>query len=459
MISKKEYPFKELRSIIKKQREILKEMNKYASEVLENKYDGGEKALISKKNDELKEKLKINNSEILEKLKKINLYNKLENTEKDISNKETSKNKTPSKKEDSSKKEEIYNFREDLSLTSKGGRTYSFKELVVKGLEKETIRRLRESKKKISKIDKNKLKQKSRYSETASKFFSKFSKKLLGQESFKKLESDLVKANLDYSPTGYISFILFTTLLSFIVGGFLFLFFLFFNLEASAPFLTRTTETINVRFLKVFWLLFVVPIGTFLVMYIYPSLEKKSAEFKIETELPFATIHMAAISGSMINPVKIFEILILTKEYAALEKEFTKLINEINIYGSDFVSALKNTANNTPSKKLAELLNGLATTINSGGDLPTFFEKRSETLLFDHRLQREKAAKASETFMDIYISIVIAAPMILMLLLMMMKISGLGLGASVSMITLVMVLGVVIINFIFLTFLHLKKNQ
>ena len=192
-------------------------------------------------------------------------------------------------------------------------------------------------------------------------------------------------------------------------------------------------------------------------MYLYPSLEKSSAELRINEELPFATIHMSAISGSMIDPSKIFNIIISTKEYPYLEKEFKKLINEINIYGYDFVSALRNSASNSPSKKLSELFNGLATTINSGGDLPEFFDKRSQTLLFEHGLEKEKKTKAAETFMDIYISVVIAAPMILMILLMMMKISGLGISLSTSMISLIMVLAVTTVNIVFLTFLHLKK--
>jgi len=61
--------------------------------------------------------------------------------------------------------------------------------------------------------------------------------------------------------------------------------------------------------------------------------------------------------------------------------------------------------------------------------------------------------------MDIYISVVIAAPMIFMLLLMMMKISGLGVSLSTSMITLIMVLGVSVVNVGFLTFLHLKQSN
>jgi flagellar protein FlaJ len=166
---------------------------------------------------------------------------------------------------------------------------------------------------------------------------------------------------------------------------------------------------------------------------------------------------MAAISESMIEPSKIFSIIITTKEYTYLEREYTKLMNEINVYGYDLVSALRNTALNSPSKKLTDLLNGLATTINSGGDLTDFFNKRAQTLLFEYRIEREKNTKTAETFMDVYISIVIAAPMVLMLLLMMMKVSGLGIALGTSSITLMMVLGVSIINIAFISFLHLRK--
>jgi flagellar protein FlaJ len=166
---------------------------------------------------------------------------------------------------------------------------------------------------------------------------------------------------------------------------------------------------------------------------------------------------MSAISGSMIDPSKIFSIMITTREYPYLEKEFKKLINEINLYGYDLVSALRNSAYNCPSKKLSELFNGLATTINSGGNLPDFFDKRSQTLLFENRLEQEKKTRAAETFMDMYISLVVAAPMILMILLMMMKISGLGIQMSTKMITIIMVSAVTMINIIFLGVLQLKK--
>ena len=322
------------------------------------------------------------------------------------------------------------------------------------GIEKEILKRFKGKKEKIIQA---KLKKPSKYVEISHKIFTNTSESLSHTEMFRALNRDLMKANLQFLPTTYISVTLFTTLISVFIAVFIFLFFLFFNITPQLPIIASITESIGQRFFKTFWILFVIPVGTFLAMYNYPNMEKSASENRINQELPFAAIHMSAISESMVEPSNIFRIIISTQEYPYLEREFIKLINEINVYGYDLISALRRSAFNSPSKKLAELFNGMAITITSGGDLPEFFDKRAQSLLFEYRLEREKYTRAAETFMDIYISVVIAAPMILMLLLMIIKISGLGISLSMGMITLVMVLGIIMINIIFLTFLHLKQ--
>lgn len=323
------------------------------------------------------------------------------------------------------------------------------------GLEMETLKRLRKKPKDVVKKKEKKI---SRYMEVSNNTCYKYAESLSKKDMFSTLNRDLLKANMQIIPKTYISVILFTTFLSVIAAIFIFLFFMFFNFGAKLPIITTVKSGYGIRFIKVFWILIVIPAATFFMMYIYPSLEKKNTETKINQELPFATIHMASISGSMIDPSKIFSIIVSTKEYPYVEKEFVKLVNEINVLGHDLITALRHSAFNSPSDKLAELFNGLATTITSGGDLPMFFDKRAQSLLFEYRIEKEKYTKTAETFMDIYISIVIAAPMILMLLLMMMKISGFGISIGTSTITFLMVTGVAIVNLVFLTFLHLKQT-
>lgn len=323
-------------------------------------------------------------------------------------------------------------------------------------LDKEILKRLK--KKKEKEVEK-KEKKPSAYIKFANNYFSSYAKSIINPGRLTLMEKDLLKANMSYTSVTYASIMILTTIIAFAISFVIFIFLLFFNVGPALPIITRTTTNIGIRFLETFWIFIIAPAGTLLFMYIYPSLEKKSVEGKINREIPFATIHMAAIAGSQIEPTKIFKIISATGEYPTLEREFNKLLNEINIYGYDFVTALKDLASNSPSMKLAELFNGLATTITSGGDLFEFFDKRAQTLLFEYRLDKEKTTKSAETFMDIYISVVIAAPMILMLLLMMMKISGLGISLSTNTITFLVVGVVSLINIFFLIFLQVKNPE
>ena len=329
------------------------------------------------------------------------------------------------------------------------------KRKLMTALEKQTIKRL---KRKEKKVVVKKERKPSSYVGMANRLFSETSKSLLKKGMFRNLKRDLIKANMQFLARSYVSVILFNTIIALFVSIFIFIFFLFFNFGAQFPFLTMVKGGVLNRVGSVFWVLIVIPLGTFIITYLYPSMEKKTIELRINQELPFATIHMASISESLVEPSNIFKIVISTHEYPVIEKEFTKLLNEINVFGYDLVTALRNSAFNSPSKKLSELLDGLATTITSGGDLSDFFEKRAQTLLFDHKLDKEKQTKSAETFMDIYISVVIAAPMILMLLLIMMRVSGLGISLSTTMISIIMVLGVSVVNIAFLTFLQIKQQ-
>ena len=418
----------DLKKIILDEKKIVKEINSFLN-ILEGTQDKEEKKMISSQINLLKSSLKKRNSDLSKSLSKTSLVKPLK--VKEVKHKEVNLPESQSKNVKVLKK-----IPEILEL------------------EKRTIKRFGEREKKIKRKG---VKKPSAYVKTSSRIFKNISKSLSEKKIFDVLEKSLVKSNMQFVLMSYISVILFTTLLSIILGIFLFIFFLFFNFGSALPIITRATSDIGTRFLQTFWILLVVPIGTFLFMYFYPSMERRSIEGKINYELPFATIHMSAISGSMIEPSKIFSIINSTGEYPNLSKEFTKLINEIRVYGYNLVNVMRNLAFSSPSPKLAELFNGLASTINSGGEIQEFFEKRSESLLFEYKIENERRTKAAETFMDIYISIVIAAPMIFMLVLMMMKISGLGISLSTTMISIIMVLGVAIVNVIFLTFLHLKQ--
>ncbi len=295
------------------------------------------------------------------------------------------------------------------------------------------------------------------YFKLANKMFFDRAQQLVRKGYFNDLAKEIQKANLNVLLESYVAMMLFSAFLSFFGGILIMIVLFFFDVGLGAPFFSFREGGILLRFGKVFWIPFVVPIATFLFLYVYPSTEKKTIEKKINQELPFAVIHMSAISGSGIAPAELFRIIGLGAEYPSLRKEFRKVLNQINLYGYDLVTALNNASKSAPSERLAELFSGLSTSITSGASLNEFFEKRAESLLLGYRLEREKYTNVAETFLDIYISIVIAAPMVFMLLIVILALTGSNIGFSPFMLSVFSAVGVGLLNIFFLMFLTIKQ--
>ena len=438
----------DLRQNIEIEKSLLKEVMVFNSQLvsLENLHPyekrESERGLLMKSLSSILEQMRIINNSIPTILDSVSPYKKLEEKPRKaeglIKISYTPKEKT-----------------EKISVTIEEKEKEKFLKELSLGME--TIKRLRKKTgRKAEEKDFFEFKKPNFYAKLSNRFFLNFSTRLADQGKLKRLNSYLRKANMQFLVTTYFSIVVFSTLMALILGFLVYVFFLFFTFTSNFPFLA-TAEITLISMLRNLLIIIALPVITFFSLYYYPYLEEKSLEVRINQELPFVTIHMSAIAGSGIEPTQIFKIIALGEEYPNTRKEFRRIINQVNVYGYDLITALKNSSRETSSRKLSELLNGIATTISSGGSLSEFLDKRAETLLFDYRLERERYTKSAETFMDIYISIVIAAPMIMTLLLVLIAMSGIGLGMSLSQLTLVIILIVGLINILFLVFLHLSQ--
>jgi len=418
---------------------ILREISSYSIRL--EKSDEQEQRLLKGAINSLKESIKIINNSIPELIRDITLSKELPNKKK----------KKPVEFERIRFKGE--GSEVNIVLSSKDKERFlkelSISDMLVKKLKKKS---LKDNKEKVVEF-----KAARGYFKLANKFFLDRADKLIKGGYFKSLSVDLKRSNMDILFEGYISMMLLTLFISVFVGVIITIFFLFFSFVFEIPFFVLYDGSYLLRAVKIIWIIFAVPILTFLALYFYPSTEKSSLGKKIDQELPFAVIHMSAISGSGIEPSEIFKIVGFSKEYPFLRKEIRKVLNQINLYGYDLVTALNNSSKSAPSERLSELFAGLSSTITSGSDLSEFLEKRAETLLLNYRLERERYTKVAETFLDIYISVVIAAPMILLLLLIMISIAGLGVRFSPAQLSFLSVVAIATINIFFLIFLQIKQ--
>lgn len=276
----------------------------------------------------------------------------------------------------------------------------------------------------------------------SSKFFRKFSDKISNQ--FDDLSRDLKSANIPILLSSYLSMAIMSSMIAFIFG---------LGIYGALLFVSLSN-----------WIFFFLPLGflgfTLAGFYLYPSSEASTVHKNISYELPFSTIHMSAIAGSNITPVKIFKIISESSEYPNVGAEMRKVVMQIEIYGYDIVTSLKNVAKTTSNKKLSELFSGLATNIASGGALKNYLEKKSESFLVDYRLERQQYSALAGTFMDVYISILIAAPLVLMMMLIVMNVAGLGMGGLGIMALMSLAIGAIVVtNIIFMVVLNMKQPR
>jgi len=281
----------------------------------------------------------------------------------------------------------------------------------------------------------------------AIKLFGRISDKF--SNSFVSLREALINAN---------SRVLFRTYLS-ITFFFSFIIFIF------AFVLTLVTSIVfKLNLIFALFGLLVVPTFfaslTFSIIFVYPFSVSQSRKRDIEANLPFALTHMAAVSESGAPPLTIFKILSQFKEYGELSKEAAEITRGVEVFGLDEISALKKSVAKSPSPDFKDVIEGMITTIQSGGSLKSYLIEESGKAMFEYAVKRERYNEVLATYADIYTALLIAAPMIFIVVLAALNIMGGGLfGFTTQELMILGTITLAVLNLIFLIFLSLTQPK
>jgi flagellar protein FlaJ len=194
----------------------------------------------------------------------------------------------------------------------------------------------------------------------------------------------------------------------------------------------------------------------FMVMYIYPMQKAKSVRKSIDDNLPFALIHMNSIVSSGIPPEFMFGLLSGFREYGEISRQAGLIVRNMKAFGMSSVNAINHMSQRTPSPMFKEILSGISSTIEKGGDLPSFLKTMSEKSLFEYRMKREQYNRTLSMLSDVYTAVLIAAPLMMLTALVMMNlIGGDFFGLTVPDVIALMTWAVIPgLNIAFLAFIH-----
>lgn len=193
----------------------------------------------------------------------------------------------------------------------------------------------------------------------------------------------------------------------------------------SLLFFTTVTTFLEIKFahkmLLIGYLPLTLAILTFGVLVIYPHQKVAGRRKNIDINMPFALTHMAAIAESGVPPYMVFKLLSNFDEYGEIAREMKILVRNVDTFGIDPLTAVREMAERTPSEQLRQVLLGIISATESGGDVKTYIKNAGEQAMFEWRLKREKFMQQLSAYAEFYTGILIAAPLFIIALFAVMN--------------------------------------
>lgn len=288
------------------------------------------------------------------------------------------------------------------------------------------------------------------------RWYKKFSVRIFGNfvnkyiESFEGLRPYLKGAGIGILLKAWICIALLTTMLSYIL---------------SAGAVVILGSIFHLDFLIFLYLLIFAPIMiaslVFLFFYIYPAQRANKIKNSIENNLPFALSYMSAVASSGVPPEFMFGLLTGFKEYGEISKQAGLIVRNIKNFGMSSVMAMRDVAERTPSPQFKQILAGISSTIEKGGNLGSYLGQMAERSLFEYRVKRENYLKTLSTYADIYTAILVSIPLMTMVFLVMMgtiggDIMGFTIDEAIFFVTWIFI---PVANILFLLFLHMTSPE
>lgn len=239
--------------------------------------------------------------------------------------------------------------------------------------------------------------------------FEKIAMKLFGEITisylgyFESLNQNMKKAGMGWTLHIYLCSILFYSMLVFIISVLVGTVFISF----------MTLHTIYSYTLAI--IVSMVSGGiAFFIGYYYPNITAKNLETKINRSLPFAVSYMATSAASGMNPVDIFKVVSLRG--GTIGNEANKIYTNVKSLGMNLTDAMQRSASKSPSSQLSDLLWGMTSVINAGGNLETYLRNRTRTFMSQYRRMLEDYANQVTFYTEIYITLVIVGSLFFIVL-------------------------------------------
>jgi flagellar protein FlaJ len=165
---------------------------------------------------------------------------------------------------------------------------------------------------------------------------------------------------------------------------------------------------------------------TVIGFYLYPVYHADKHKRALDDELPFTTGYMAILANAGVSPEKIFHSLSNLNVPLAASTEAKEVVKNINLFGLDVISALEKASSRTPSEKFRDTIEGVISTIHTGGNLGAFLRQKFRTAMKLKKLSLKKYSDNLSVLSEVYVALLLTGPLLLVIMVSVMSVLGGG---------------------------------
>jgi len=145
----------------------------------------------------------------------------------------------------------------------------------------------------------------------------------------------------------------------------------------------------------------------------------------LEMEMPFATAYISVMAAGGIAPYTSFKRLSQVELMPSMKVEAREIIKDVEVFGTDPLTAIQNAANKNPLDIFKDFLSGYSSTVIIGGDIRHYLERKAEDIFKARALRVKAAAERLGMLLETFI---IVNVMMSLCFYIMFSVQNLGIG-------------------------------
>src|SRR5208337_1315659 len=157
--------------------------------------------------------------------------------------------------------------------------------------------------------------------------------------------------------------------------------------------------------------------GQYVMQMYYPQIVAQGRKSRIDLDMPYAISYMQALSTTM-PPYEIIRKVYEEHDmFGEISKEFGMIVRDVELFGDDLDTAMKNLQRTTPSTNLRDFLNDLAIVFDSGGSVTMYLGAKTEYYRDQAKQELELVLKTIEIMAEVYVTAFVAGPIALIIMI------------------------------------------